>query len=41
MERAPFNLGPPLQLIGERESVEDERYPDKSLGLWALRAEGR
>jgi len=36
LERAPFNLGPPLQLIRERESVEDERHPDKSLGLWEL-----
>ncbi len=36
LERAPFSLGPPLQLIRERESVEDERYPDKSLGLWEL-----
>jgi SAM-dependent methyltransferase len=37
LERAPFNLGPPLRLISERESVEDARYLDKSLGLWALR----
>jgi SAM-dependent methyltransferase len=36
LERAPFNLGPPLRLISERESVEDERYLDKSLGLWDL-----
>lgn len=36
LKRAPFNLGPPLRLISERESVEDERYLDKSLGLWAL-----
>jgi SAM-dependent methyltransferase len=34
--RPPFSLGPPLRLISERESVEDERYLDKSLGLWAL-----
>lgn len=38
LERKPFNLGPPLRLISERESVEDPRYPDKSLGLWALQA---
>lgn len=38
LERAPFNLGPPLRLISERESVEDARYLDKSLGLWALHA---
>ncbi|HKH46881.1 MAG TPA: class I SAM-dependent methyltransferase [Thermoanaerobaculia bacterium] len=37
LERAPFRLGPPLRLISERESVEDARYLDKSLGLWALR----
>lgn len=37
LERPPFGLGPPLRLISERESVEDPRYLDKSLGLWALR----
>jgi SAM-dependent methyltransferase len=36
LERAPFSLGPPLRLISERESVENELYPDKSLGLWVL-----
>lgn len=36
LERAPFGLGPPLRLIQERESVEDARYLDKSLGLWPL-----
>jgi SAM-dependent methyltransferase len=36
LERAPFDLGPPLRLISEKESVEDARYLDKSLGLWAL-----
>ncbi len=36
LARDPFGLGPPLRLISERESVEDERYFDKSLGLWAL-----
>lgn len=36
LERAPFLLGPPLGLISERESVEDVRYLDKSLGLWRL-----
>ena len=36
LERGPFSLGPPLRLINERDSVEDPRYPDKSLGLWAL-----
>ena len=37
LERSPFDLGPPLRIISERESVEDPRYLDKSLGLWALR----
>ena len=36
LERSPFSLGPPLRLISERESVEDPRYADKSLGLWPL-----
>jgi SAM-dependent methyltransferase len=39
LERAPFHLGLSLRLIGERESVEDPRYLDKSLGLWALGVE--
>jgi SAM-dependent methyltransferase len=37
LERPPFTLGAPLRLIREDESVEDHRYLDKSLGLWALR----
>jgi hypothetical protein len=37
LERPPFALGPPLRVITEAESVEDARYADKSLGLWALR----
>jgi SAM-dependent methyltransferase len=36
LERPPFALGPPLRRISERETVEDLRYLDKSLGLWAL-----
>jgi SAM-dependent methyltransferase len=36
LERPPFDLGPPVRLISERESVEDPRYLDKSLGLWRL-----
>lgn len=36
LSREPFALGPPLQVISERESVEDPRYLDKSLGLWSL-----
>jgi SAM-dependent methyltransferase len=36
LSRAPFNLGAPMRLISEAESVEDERFRDKSLGLWEL-----
>jgi SAM-dependent methyltransferase len=36
LERNPFRLGPPLQLISERDCVEDVRYADKTLGLWTL-----
>ncbi len=36
LERPPFGLGPPLRLISEGETVEDDRYLDKSLGLWPL-----
>ncbi len=36
LAHAPFGLGPPLQVIPEGPSVEDARYADKSLGLWAL-----
>ena len=36
LARPPFDLGPPLRLISERETVEDNRYPDKSLGLWVM-----
>ena len=39
LERPPFSLGPPRRLISERKTVEDDRYLDKSLGLWALAAE--
>ena len=37
LEHAPFDLGPPLRLISEADSVEDPRFADKSLGLWPLR----
>ncbi|HET7502615.1 MAG TPA: hypothetical protein VFK02_16455 [Kofleriaceae bacterium] len=36
LERPPFDLGPPLRVIAE-VNVEDPRFSDKSLGLWALR----
>ena len=35
LERPPFGLGRPLRVIAE-VNVEDPRFPDKSLGLWAL-----
>jgi hypothetical protein len=35
LERPPFDLPPPLRVIAE-VNVEDPRFPDKSLGLWAL-----
>jgi SAM-dependent methyltransferase len=37
LERSPFNLPPPLRFISEALTVEDSRYSDKSLGLWALK----
>jgi hypothetical protein len=37
LEHAPFNLGPPLRLISEADSVEDPHFTDKCLGLWPLR----
>jgi SAM-dependent methyltransferase len=37
LERPPFGLDAPLRVIEEADSVEDPRYRDKSLGLWALR----
>lgn len=37
LELPPFNLGSPLSVIREAESVEDSRYMDKSLALWPLR----
>jgi SAM-dependent methyltransferase len=40
LEREPFALGPPLRLLSERETVEDPRYLDKCLGLWALNPPG-
>jgi hypothetical protein len=36
LERPPFCLGPPARLVSEGASVEDPRFPDKSLGLWPL-----
>jgi len=38
LARRPFGLGSPLLSVEERESVEDPRYADKSLGLWRLNA---
>jgi SAM-dependent methyltransferase len=39
LELPPFELGPPLAVIREAESVEDSRYTDKSLALWPLQPE--
>lgn len=38
LERPPFNLPSPLELINEHCTEKDGRYADKSLGLWALAA---
>ena len=36
LERPPFNLPPPLKLINENCTEDEEMYADKSLGLWLL-----
>lgn len=36
LRRAPFSLGEPERLVSEADDVEDDRYRDKSLGLWRL-----
>ena len=36
LERAPFSLPAPLQLVNECCPVADGKYADKSLGLWLL-----
>ncbi len=36
LQRPPFNLPPPLELINERCTEKDGRYADKSLGLWPV-----
>jgi hypothetical protein len=36
LERAPFNLPPPLRLINENCSEAGGAFADKSLGLWRL-----
>lgn len=36
LEREPFSLPEPLQLINERCPVANGKYADKSLGLWLL-----
>ena len=38
LAKPPFNLGPPMRLISESESVEDPNFSDKALGLWRLNA---
>lgn len=36
LQRPPFNLPPPLELINEHCTEKDGRYADKSLGLWPV-----
>ena len=36
LERPPFNLPPPIQLINEGCSESNGKYSDKSLGLWLI-----
>lgn len=36
LQRPPFNLPQPLELINERCTEKDGRYADKSLGLWPV-----
>lgn len=38
LQRPPFDLPPPLEIINERCTEKDGRYADKSLGLWPLTA---
>ncbi len=36
LQRAPFNLPEPLKFIRERAPNPDDKYNDKSLGIWDL-----
>ena len=36
LEKPPFNLPPPLQIINEGCTENDGAYPDKSLALWKV-----
>lgn len=36
LQRAPFNLPEPVKLIRERAPNPDDKYNDKSLGIWDL-----
>lgn len=38
LQRPPFDLPPPLEIINEQCTEKDGRYADKSLGLWPLTA---
>lgn len=38
LQRPPFGLPPPLELINEHCTEKDGRYADKSLGLWSVAA---
>ena len=37
LERPPFNLPPPALLLSEGCTEAKGRFPDKSLGLWAVK----
>ena len=36
LERAPFELPPPMTIFNEGCTQDDGAYPDKSLGLWKI-----
>lgn len=38
LQRAPFYFPPPLELLNEGYTGDAGAYPDKSLGLWDIRA---
>lgn len=38
LQRPPFNLPPPIEIINEQCTEKDGRYADKSLGLWPVAA---
>ena len=36
LEKPPFNLGPPMEIVNENCRLRRGRYIDKSMGLWKL-----